>query len=126
MGRRRLFNFSSPGLRALRGDSSAVHAALAAARPSASDAQLLRAAANAPVQGSSADLLRAAMVELAARLDPRVARLLLTVHDEVVLEVEAAEAAAVAGVVRGVMEGAARLEVPLVVNIATGASWGEL
>jgi DNA polymerase I-like protein with 3'-5' exonuclease and polymerase domains len=126
MGRRRLFNFSSPALRALRGDATARPEALAAARPGAGDAQLLRAAANAPVQGSSADLLRAAMVELAARLDPGAARLLLTVHDEVVLEVAEGEAERVAGVVREVMEGVAKLDVPLLVNIKTGGSWAEL
>jgi DNA polymerase-1 len=84
-----------------------------------------RAAINARIQGSAADLLKRAMISLAARLaaeHPR-ARLLLTVHDELVLEAPAAEAGAVAALARREMEGAAELAVPLVADVGIGATW---
>lgn len=127
MGRRRLFYFAtSPDLRLMAGMAQPSLADMEAAKVSAKDQQLLRAAANAPIQGSSADLLKVAMVQLARVLDPAVARLLLTVHDEVVLEVEEGAAGEVAAVVSQVMEQAAQLEVPLVVNTALGKSWDML
>jgi DNA polymerase-1 len=104
MGRRRLFYFASPDLHLMARMAQPSLADLEAAKVSAKDQQLLRAAANAPIQGSSADLLKAAMVQLARVLDPSAARLLLTVHDEVVLEVEEGAAGEVEEVVREVME----------------------
>ncbi|GMU66621.1 MAG: DNA polymerase [Acidobacteriota bacterium] len=84
-----------------------------------------RAAINARIQGSAADLLKRAMISLAARLaaeHPR-ARLLLTVHDELVLEAPAAEAEAVAALARHEMESAASLAVPLVADVGIGPTW---
>jgi DNA polymerase-1 len=87
-----------------------------------------RMAINAPVQGTAADLIKLAMIaldrEIAARALP--ARLLLQVHDELVLEVRQGAEEAVAAVVRAVMEGAAALSVPLKVDIGTGPSWADL
>jgi len=86
-----------------------------------------RMAINARIQGSAADLLKLAMLAVDRRLraeHPR-AELLLTVHDELVLEAPAAEAEEVAALVRAEMEGAARLAVPLVVDTGVGADWGE-
>jgi DNA polymerase-1 len=87
-----------------------------------------RMAINAPVQGTAADLIKIAMIaldrEIAARALP--ARLLLQVHDELVLEVRQGAEEAVAALVREVMEGAAALSVPLKVDIGTGPSWADL
>ena len=87
-----------------------------------------RMAINAPVQGTAADLIKVAMVrldhELAARALP--ARLLLQVHDELVLEVRSGSEDAAAALVREVMESAAALRVPLKVDIGFGPSWADV
>ena len=84
-----------------------------------------RMARNTPIQGSAADLLKLAMI----RVDREMvrfpdARLLLTVHDELVFEVKTGEVAAFSAWVKGVMESAYTLRVPLVVDVHTGANWG--
>jgi DNA polymerase-1 len=84
-----------------------------------------RMARNTPIQGSAADLLKLAMIrvdrEMAGFPD---ARLLLTVHDELVFEVKTDEVAAFSAWVKGVMESAYTLRVPLVVDVHAGANWG--
>ncbi|HKI95065.1 MAG TPA: DNA polymerase I [Gemmatimonadales bacterium] len=84
-----------------------------------------RVAMNSPMQGSAADLIKKAMIRLhAALLDQHsAAGILLQVHDELVLEAPAAEAEAVGELVRAEMEGAERLEVPLVVDVGIGDNW---
>ena len=83
-----------------------------------------RVATNAPIQGSAADLIKIAMVRVAAALRERFsARLLLQVHDELVVEAPAGEAAEVAGILRRHMEGVADLTVPLVADVGIGANW---
>jgi DNA polymerase-1 len=86
-----------------------------------------RAAINGPIQGGAADIIKRAMVRLPAALVEAglTARLLLQVHDELVLEAPEAEAEATIAVVRRVMEGAACLSVPLLVEAAAAASWDE-
>jgi len=84
-----------------------------------------RTAMNSPVQGSAADLIKIAMVRLAAALKERKlgAALLLQVHDELVLEVPADEVDEVQGLVRRHMEGVAELRVPLVADVGVGDNW---
>jgi DNA polymerase I len=83
-----------------------------------------RVAANSPIQGSAADLIKVAMVRLSAALGSgSAARLLLQVHDELVVESTSDEAPGVAALVRREMEGAAQLSVPLVVDVGIGANW---
>jgi len=84
-----------------------------------------RMAMNAPFQGSAADLVKKAMVDLDARLAAEIpsARMLLQVHDELVLECDAADAPRVAALARETMEGVASLAVPLTVDTASGADW---
>ena len=83
-----------------------------------------RMAANSPIQGSAADLIKVAMVRLAAVLGAdRRARVLLQVHDELVVEAPAADAEETAALVRREMEGAAALAVPLVVDVGIGDNW---
>ncbi|MGE5926741.1 MAG: DNA polymerase I, partial [Gemmatimonadota bacterium] len=86
-----------------------------------------RTAQNSPLQGSAADLIKVAMIRIHAALtDQRLAaRLLLQVHDELVLEAPPEEIDAVSALVRAHMEGAAELAVPLVVDIGTGPNWLE-
>jgi len=84
-----------------------------------------RTATNSPLQGSAADLIKVAMIRIAAGLAERKleTRMLLQVHDELVFEVPEAERAAAASLVKQEMEGAAQLRVPLVVSVGTGPNW---
>jgi DNA polymerase-1 len=86
-----------------------------------------RTAINAPMQGTAADIIKRAMVDiyhwlLAAGLD---ARLLLQVHDELVFEVSETDLALLSEGVEFRMASAAALDVPLVVDIGFGANWDE-
>ena len=83
-----------------------------------------RQAVNLPIQGTAADILKRAMIDIHAALAayPRT-RAILTVHDELVFEVPEDEAQEVSGVVREVMQSAARLNVPLVVDVGIGKNW---
>ena len=84
-----------------------------------------RIATNSPLQGSAADLIKRGMILLhhALRADGHAARLLLQVHDELVLEAPPAEVAAVSALVKRTMESAATLRVPLIVDIGVGSNW---
>ncbi len=84
-----------------------------------------RMALNAPIQGSAADIIKVAMLRAdgALRSAGLRSRLLLQVHDELVLEVAPGEADAVADLVRTAMSGAVDLAVPLDVSIGIGSSW---
>ncbi|MFM2149752.1 MAG: polymerase [Pseudomonadota bacterium] len=86
-----------------------------------------RAAINAPFQGGAAEIIKRAMVRVPAALKDAGlrARMLLQVHDELVLEVPEAEVAATTRLVREVMEAAATLSVPLAVEVGHGRSWAE-
>ncbi len=87
-----------------------------------------RMAINAPIQGTAADLIKRAMVRLAERLSQErlASRMVLQVHDELVIECPRAELARVAPLVREVMEGAMSLAVPLDVTLKAGPNWLEL
>ncbi|MBU0610615.1 MAG: DNA polymerase I [Armatimonadetes bacterium] len=87
-----------------------------------------RAAANTPLQGSAADVVKVAMVRLAKPLAERFpqARLLLQVHDELVVEAPAAQAPQVAALLREVMEHVVELSVPLTVAVAWGQNWRDV
>jgi len=86
-----------------------------------------RIAVNTPIQGTAADIIKLAMIEVAAWLDKGAApaRLIMQVHDELVLEVEQDAAATVMAELVRLMEGASSLRVPLKVDAATGANWDE-
>ncbi|TSC76535.1 MAG: DNA polymerase I [Parcubacteria group bacterium Gr01-1014_31] len=87
-----------------------------------------RAAINHPVQGTAADLMKLAMIAVHDRL-PAVcpaARMLLQVHDELVFEVPASDAAALARFVKKTMEGVYQLRVPILVHVEVGKNWGDL
>ena len=84
-----------------------------------------RAAFNFPIQGTAADILKKAMIELYAVMqsDFPAARMLLTVHDELVCEVPVKAVPAFAKQMRTVMEGVLTLDVPLEVDVAVGTNW---
>jgi DNA polymerase I len=84
-----------------------------------------RQAINAPLQGGAADIIKRAMIGLPAALRAARlrARMLLQVHDELLFEAPEDEAGRLADVARGVMENAAVLSVPLVVETGTGRTW---
>jgi DNA polymerase-1 len=90
-----------------------------------------RAAINAPIQGTAADVIKRAMVQVPKALDKAKlsARMLLTVHDELLFEVPDAELEATTALVRQVMEDApypaVEISVPLVADAGTGSSWAE-
>jgi len=90
-----------------------------------------RMAKNTPIQGTAADILKYAMIAVQRMLDERTAstgsraRMLLTVHDELVLEAPEAEADEVGAALRRAMEGAVALDVPLVVDLGVGRTWSD-
>ena len=114
LGRRRYF----PGFGQAAGSREA---AIARARAE-------REAINAPIQGTAADIVKRAMLALPEALAAAglSARLLLQVHDELVLECPKKEVKAAARVLRAVMEGAFQLDVPLGVDVRSGANWDDL
>jgi DNA polymerase-1 len=86
-----------------------------------------RAAINMPIQGTAADLVKRAMLELDRSLPAQglSARMLLQVHDELLFEAPAAEAPQLAELAKRVMSGVAALKVPLVVDVGVGPSWAD-
>ncbi|HKV98244.1 MAG TPA: DNA polymerase I [Vicinamibacterales bacterium] len=90
-----------------------------------------RETVNMPIQGTAADILKKAMIDVAAVLDdrnrsrPEPSRMILTVHDELLFEAPEGEAGAVAELVRDVMERAMPLNVPTTVDVGIGKNWRE-
>ena len=86
-----------------------------------------RTAQNSPIQGSAADLIKVAMIHIDHALTGRKlrSRMLLQVHDELVFECPNDELATLRELVATAMTGAAKLDVPLVVDVGTGANWLE-
>lgn len=88
-----------------------------------------RAAINAPIQGTAADVIRRAMVRVPDAIAHLPARMLLQVHDELVFEVPKSDVDATIEVVRGVMEGAAmpavKIDIPLTVDAGQGPNWSQ-
>jgi DNA polymerase I len=87
-----------------------------------------RMAVNAPIQGTAADIIKKAMIDIQRYLEEHDlrAKMLLQVHDELVFEVPDGEVAQLAPVVKRLMEGAYALDVPLEVDVKTGRHWGEM
>ena len=86
-----------------------------------------RAAINAPIQGSAADVIRRAMVAIppALSIAGLGAKMLLQVHDELIFDVPEGEVEETTALVKKVMEGAAHLSIPLIVDAGIGDSWAE-
>lgn len=86
-----------------------------------------RTAINAPMQGTAADIIKRAMIAVDQWLQKEqpAVRMIMQVHDELVFEVAEAELVQASATVRGLMEGAAELSVPLVVDVGVGRNWDE-
>jgi DNA polymerase-1 len=87
-----------------------------------------RAARNTPIQGGSADIIKVAMIDVAKELakGKKDAVMLLQVHDELVFEVAKAEAPAFGKWIKGVMEAAYKLRVPVVAEVKAGPNWQDM
>ncbi|MBD2494129.1 DNA polymerase I [Nostoc sp. FACHB-280] len=125
LGRRRYFDFQTNSLRKLKNTNPADIDLSKLKNIGAFDAGLLRSAANAPIQGSSADIIKIAMLRLHEILKQYQARLLLQVHDELVFEVPPHEWEELQPQIKSVMEGAVTLTVPLLVEVRAGENWME-
>ncbi len=123
LGRRRYLNFDR--LSDLKGTNPAEIPPDRLKSLSRDDAQSLRAAANAPIQGSSADIIKLAMIEVNKVLQNYQARLLLQVHDELIFEVPPQEWEELQPKIKDAMENALPLSVPLIVDIHAGQNWME-
>jgi DNA polymerase-1 len=83
-----------------------------------------REAVNMPIQGTAADIMKRAMIDVHAALAPHPdARMILTVHDELLFEVPASKAEEMSALVRHHMQGATELDVPLTVDVGVGENW---
>lgn len=85
-----------------------------------------RAAINHPVQGSSADMIKIAMVEIARELGKGDCQMILQVHDELLFECNPKDLEKVAKMVKEKMENALPLSIPVVVDLKSGPNWGEM
>jgi DNA polymerase-1 len=85
----------------------------------------LRSAVNAPIQGTSADIIKVAMLRVNELLSGYQTKLLLQVHDELVFEVPPDEVAELQPKIKAAMESALELSVKLEVDIHTGKNWME-
>lgn len=125
LGRRRYTNLTSDSLKKLKG-SDPQDVDLENLNYSYSDMQILRAAANAPIQGSSADIIKIAMIKLHQTLEKYRARLLLQVHDELVLEISPEEWLELQPLIISAMENAVSLSIPLLVEVHAGKTGWKL
>jgi DNA polymerase I len=124
-GRRRYFRFESGKLRGLKGSDPNQINLDDLGNLGQLDSGYLRAAANAPIQGSSADIIKLAMISIDKLLEPYQAKMLLQVHDELVLEIPQDEWEELQPQIKATMEGAIDLSVPMVAEIGSGANWME-
>ena len=87
-----------------------------------------RIAVNSPIQGTAADIIKKAMVEISNKLQVTgyKTKMILQVHDELVLEVPEKELKQVAIMGKEIMEGCFKLDVPLIVELKSGQSWGQM
>ena len=125
LGRRRYFNFTSHDLLRYRGNNPKDINLDQFKGLGPNDAGLLRAAANAPIQGSSADIIKITMVKMHELLQNYQARLLLQVHDELICEVPPDEWEELQPKIKSTMESAVKLSVPLIADVHAGQNWME-
>ena len=125
LGRRRYVDFTSNSIRKYKGNKLEDIDLKKLGNLGAYDAGLLRAAANAPIQGSSADIIKIAMVKMHEVLQSYQSRLLLQVHDELVFEVLPSEWEKLEPQIKSAMENAVKLSVPLLVDVRAGENWME-
>lgn len=88
-------------------------------------------AINHPIQGTAADLMKMAMVKVWEEIkkndfDPMTVRMIIQVHDELVIEVKKGLEDKVGGIVKNAMESVVKLRVPVKVEVHNGKRWGEI
>ena len=125
LGRRRYVDFTSRNLQNLKNVPPEEIDLSKLKNIGAYDAGLLRAAANAPIQGSSADIIKIATIKMQQVLQDYQARLLLQVHDELIFELPPQEWEELQIKIKSVMENALKLSVPLLVEASAGDNWME-
>ena len=81
---------------------------------------------NTPLQGTAAEIVKAAMLAVERSLRGMKAKMILQIHDELIVDATLEERAAVEEILRREMEGAVKLRVPLVVETAAAGNWGDL
>ena len=84
-----------------------------------------RFAMNTPLQGSAADIVKLAMIEIEKALEDKKSKMLIQIHDELIFEVAKDEFEEVLKIVKDVMENVVKLKVPLIVDAEWGDSWGK-
>ena len=86
-----------------------------------------RVAKNTPIQGSAADIVKMAMIAVYNQLKEKVpsAKMLLQVHDELIVECDTTDAELVSKIMKETMENVIKLDVPLKVSVESGTSWGQ-
>jgi DNA polymerase I len=122
-GRRRNFQFESGRLRKLQGVPIEEIHLDTLGNLGLNDSSALRQAANAPIQGSSADIIKLAMIEMHKILPQYQAKMLLQVHDELIFEMPESEYSILQPLIAQTMENAVKLAVPLVVEMGKGDNW---
>lgn len=131
LGRRRYFDFEHPYLKALRGkpiELTLENWKTLEAKGVLSewkDQEKFRQCGNAPIQGSNADAIRICMGKCYEEWFKSPVKLLLTVHDEIVLECPEDMSQSVSARLKEIMESAIKLEVPVVVEPSIGLNWGD-
>ena len=125
-GRKREFKFDKNGLGRFIGKDP-YDIDLKSARRAGLEAQSLRAAANAPIQGSSADIIKIAMIKIQEQIKRNnfPIKLLIQVHDELLFEVPDDNVALARDFIKKTMEDSVKLDVPLIVDIGVGDNWME-
>ena len=86
-----------------------------------------RAAINAPLQGSAADIIKKAMIDINAFLDKELpqTKMIMQVHDELIFETPKANAEEILNLMKDMMEKAVKLDIPLIADAAIGKNWNE-
>ena len=84
-------------------------------------------AKNTPIQGSAADIVKMAMIAVHNELSEKIpsAKMLLQVHDELIVECDTKDAELVSKIMKETMENVIKLDVPLKVSVESGTSWGQ-
>ncbi len=84
-----------------------------------------RAAVNMPLQGTAADMMKLAMINLSGKLPPN-AKMILQIHDELIVECCKKDSSQVSKILKSVMEGVHKFDVPIEVGVSIGTNWGDL
>ena len=84
-----------------------------------------RAAINSPIQGSAADIINMAMINISEKLENTGAKMILQVHDELIVESPDKNVKEISIIIKNEMENAYKLSVPLKVDIGTGLNWAD-